>query len=291
MSTKNVKANAEKKSQDTKTETMSKVMLVKNLRSLVAGVAKVDADLALKIDKALKNKKTTVETLTTLLTEAVELGKKPVVANEEKPAKKNVGGITKSTKTGTTSDLKTKATTEKKSEKAKTKTTEKKSAPKANEKPTVATVQTTGNLKAPLATIFPKLITTKIDGEEVKLTLAKDNEFTTVEEIVEAMESKIVVLASYWTARHIKEFNYSAGFRVKAPKSFKDDLDLTIAVVDCPNAKRLWSMSLETEAMYFFEENELSPVEDTNPYNGEKYSVRVSNGMEFAIYTADAKQD
>lgn len=301
MNTKNVKANAEKKSQETTKSTTKKATTEKPvtksevtapdsksvkgmLTTLKALSEKItDKNLKAEVINSLKVKNPKAEDIATLLKRVIDSGK-PVVANEEKPAPK------KTTKTGKSSDSE-KETDEKSKPAPKKKVTAKTTEKPEKEKPAVATVKTTGDISAPLATIFPDSITTKIDGEEVKLTLAKGTEYTTVEEIVEAMESKIVVLACYWTARHIKEFNYSYALKVKAPKSFKDDLDLTIAVVDCPNAKRLWTMSLETEGMYFFEEEDLAPIEDTNPYNGEKYSVRVSNGMEFAIYTADATQE
>lgn len=301
MNTKNVKANAEKKSQETTKSTTKKATTEKPvtksevtapdsksvkgmLTTLKALSEKItDKNLKAEVMNSLKVKNPKAEDIAALLKRVIDSGK-PVVANEEKPAPK------KTTKTGKSSDSE-KETDEKSKPAPKKKVTAKTTEKPEKEKPAVATVKTTGDISAPMATIFPDSITTKIDGEEVKLTLAKGTEYTTVEGIVEAMESKIVVLACYWTARHIKEFNYSYALKVKAPKSFKDDLDLTIAVVDCPNAKRLWTMSLETEGMYFFEEEDLTPIEDTNPYNGEKYSVRVSNGMEFAIYTADATQE
>lgn len=266
MSTKNVKVN-----ENAKAETATKVSLIANLRTLLPEVIKVDDALGAKIDKALNSKKTTAETLKGLLNEAIALGKKkPIVETEEKPAPKK--------------KVTAKKTIEKKEEKpakVEKKKTEKESP--------VKSVKSTGDIEAPVATLFPNTLTTSFEGADVTLTKAKDTEFLTVEDIVTAMnEGKIVVLACYWTKRHIKEFNYALTFRVAAPKSFKDDLDLCLAVVDCPNAKRLWVMSLETEAMLYFEEDDLTPVEDTNPYNGEKYNIRVSNGMEYAIYVADA---
>lgn len=277
--TKNVKANENAKVNTTAKSTEkkvdltaeSKVTLVGNLRTLLPEVIKLDDALGAKIDKALKSKKTSVETLKDLLTQSIALGKinsKPVVENEEKKkivAKKN-----------------DKAT-------AKTATT----APKADSKKSpVQSVKTTGDTKAPIATIFPDTITTKIEDEDIVLTKAKSTEFHTVQDIVEAMENNIVIIACYWTPRHIKQYGYSASFRLeKEPKAFKDDLDLAMAAFDCPTIKRLWAMSVETEAVYCFDEEDLTPVEDTNPYNGDKYLIRVSNGMEFEIYTAEVPKD
>lgn len=279
--TKNVKANENTKATAT-TETKatkldltkeSKASLVANLRTLLPKVISEDDALGAKIDKALKSKKTTLEDLKALMTSVVELGKKPapktVVEAEEKPKKK---------------------VTAKKTEKVASKTEKpaKVEKKKTENKSQVQTVQTAGDITAPLATIFPATITTQIDGEDVVLTKAKSNEFTSIQDIVEAMDSKIIVFACYWTKRHIKEFNYALTFSVASPKSFKDDLDLCIAAWECPTIKRLFAMSLETEAVYYFEEGSLTPIEDSNPYNGEKYQIRVSNGMEFEIYTADA---
>lgn len=268
MSTKNVKANTETKANakaETKTktktnDTKSKVSFVNTLRTLLPEVVKVDTNLAALIDKALTSKKTTVKTLEELTSKAIALGNKPVVENEDKSAKKKTVRATKTPK-----------------------------AEKAEEESAVKSIKTTGDKSAPMATLFPDTITTSMEGADIELTKAADTEYTKIEDIVNAMnEGKIVVLACYWTKRHIKEFNYGALFNVDAPKSFKDDLDLLLAVVDCPNTKRLWCMSMETEAMLYFEEADLTPVEDTNPYNGEKYNIRVSNGMEYAIYTAEA---
>ncbi len=280
--TKNVKANENTKATAT-TETKatnldltkeSKASLVANLRTLLPKVISEDDALGAKIDKALKSKKTTLDDLKALMKSVVELGKKPapktVVEAEEKPKKK---------------------VTAKKTEKVVSKTEKpaKVEKKKTENKSQVQTVQTAGNITAPLATIFPATITTQIDGEDVVLTKAKSNEFTSIQDIVEAMETKTVVIACYWTKRHIKEFDYAGNFKIlKAPKEFKNDLDLALAAFECPTIKRLWAMSIETEGMYFFEDEDFAPVEDTNPYNGEKYQIRVSNGMEFEIYTADA---
>lgn len=272
MSTKNVKVNENAKA----TATTQEDSLIHDLKSILPEVIKLDDALGAKIDKALNSKKTSESTLRSLLKEAIDLGhkampkKKPVVETEEKPApKKNVTA---------------KKTTEKEEEKpakVEKKKTEKESP--------VKSVKSTGDIKAPVATLFPDTLTTSFEGADITLTKAKDTEFLTVEDIVTAMnEDKIIVLACYWTKRHIKEFDYALNFSVAAPKSFKNDLDLCIAAWECPTIKRLFAMSLETEAVYYFEEESLTPVEDTNPYNGEKYNIRVSNGMEYAIYVADA---
>lgn len=264
MSTKNVKVN-----ENAKAETATKVSLIANLRSLLPEVIKVDDSLGAKIDKALNSKKTTAETLKSLLNEAIALGKKkPVVETEEKPAPKK--------------KVTAKKTAEKKEEKpAKVEKKTEKESP-------VKSVKSTGDIKAPLATLFPPTLTIESEGKELTLEKASPDEFTTIAEVIEAMQEKTVVFACYWTKRHLKQYDYADFFRVAAPKSFKDDLDLAIASLEAERAKRVFCMSLETEALYRFEEADLTPVEDTNPYNGEKYQIRVANGMEFEIYVGDA---
>lgn len=277
--TKNVKdTNAKVTATETKaTKTKpTKTSLVSSLRAIAPQVAKVSTDLALKIDKALKNKKTTVEDMTALLKEAIELGNKPVVEADAKPAPK-------------------KKVTAKKTEKAdekstKTEKAEKKKTEKKSEESPIKSLKTTGNLKAPMATLFPDTITTENEEGTLTLTKVKPTEFTKMEEIVDALENgKTVLFACYWSKRHIKEYNYSYVYRVDAPKSFENDLDLVLAVADCKKVKRVWAMSLYTDAMFFFEESDLEPIEDENPYTGEKYLIRVSNGMEFDIYIADTQ--
>lgn len=269
--TKNVKDT--KTTAEVKTTKPTKTSLVASLRAIAPQVAKISTDLALKIDKALKSKKTTVEELSALLKESIELGNKPVVEADAKPAPKK-----KVTAKKTEKAEEPKKTPEKQS---------KKTAKKSEESP-VKSEKSTGDIKAPMATLFPDTITTEVDGEEVLLRKAKPDEFTTIDELVEALEEdKTVLFACYWSKRHIKEFSYGYTFRVPEVKSFKNDLDLVLATASCQKIKRIWAMSLLTDAMYFFEEDELTPIEDTNPYNGDKYKVRVSNGMEYEIYVVE----
>lgn len=266
----NTKKNTKANTTETKATKVTKTSLVNNLKALAPQVAKVDADLALRIDKALKNKKTTGEELEKLLNEAIALGNAPapaapVVENEVKPAEKS----------------------EKK--KAALKPAEKKKVekpePKKEDSSSVKSLKTTGDTVAPMAILFPDSIETEVDGGKVKFRKAKADEFNTIKDIVDAMTSgKSVVFACYWTQRHIKEFNYGNSFRVPQPKSFKDNLDLAQACVESLKLKRLWAMSVYTDGMYFFDETELEPIEDVNPYTGDKYLVRVSNGMEYEIY-------
>ena len=48
--------------------------------------------------------------------------------------------------------------------------------------------------------------------------------------------------------------------------------------------KRMWANSVYSEAMFRFENEDITHIEDTNPYTDDKFRVRVSNGMEFELY-------
>ena len=131
-----------------------------------------------------------------------------------------------------------------------------------------------------LAKIFPATIEVKDLG-----TLeARNNEFNTMEELANALnEGRELYFATYWTARHLKEFAYGVTNKVNCPKSFENDLDIMMAVVTCSNVERVWCMSAYTEAMMCFEGEDLEPVADKDE-NGNEYHIRVANGLEFEIY-------
>lgn len=227
---------------------------------------KAEVENSLKVVKSAK-----AEDLAALLKRVIDSGK-PVVENE---VKKTIKKSSKTTEKAETAKTTTKAKTNK-------------SEPKEE---SVKSIKSTGDIIAPLATIFPETINTQIDGESVTLRIAKDDEFLTLEDIKDAIESgKTFVVACYWTARHIKEFNYAYTFAVdKAPKKFENDLDLAQGITISEMNHKFFALSTETEAMYVFYEDDFTPIEDTNPYNGEKYKVRVSSGMEFAVYVEAEK--
>ena len=131
----------------------------------------------------------------------------------------------------------------------------------------------------PLAVMFPKELNVPNLG---KLKAVPE---TTMEDIVKSLEGgKQFYFACYWTERHIKEFGYSEVRNVPCPKSFPMNLDILEPIYYCENIKRMWANSVYTEGMFCFNADALEHVEDTNPYNGEKFRIRVSNGMEFELY-------
>ena len=282
---KNVKANTTAKSTgaEKKSETKALLTIVKNLKTVPPEIK--DSKLSARVTKALNSKTATADSLQKLLDEVIKSGmpKKAVVENEVK-AKKIVKKTTTKAEPKTETKVAKKPTAKKSEEKAPVK----KSTATKKESP-VKSVKTTGDTKPPIALLFPETLEKEIDGEKVTLRRAGDDEFTTIEDIASATEEgKLVVVACYWSARHLKQYDYAIQYGVDiAPKNFPEDLDLAQGVTISEMNKKFFAMSIYTEAMYTFFEEDLAPVEDKDPYTGEKYSVRVSNGMEFAVYVAD----
>lgn len=160
----------------------------------------------------------------------------------------------------------------------------KKSAEKTTENTTekdkgVKAVKQIGSL--PVAKMFPE----ELSVDNLGVLRRADSSYKTMEDVAKALEEgKQFYFACYWSARHIKEFSYSAVNRVEAVKKFPNDLDILEPVYFCENLKRMWANSVYTEAMFFFENDDITHIEDTDPYNGEKFKVRVSSGMEFELY-------
>lgn len=246
----------------------TKASVAQMLKDMLPQLIKLGGnELAKKVDDALKNKKSTLESLQSLLSEVITFGntatqpvsKKVAVENSTKPVVK-------------------KPTSAKKAE-------PKKTEEKKDLVPTVP--QIAGAV--PVAKMFPKELTVKDLG---KLVIANDK-YRSMDDIAKAMnpddgsEPIQFYLATYWTARHIKEFSYSAVNMVKPVKSFPNDLDLLEPVYYCENNRRIWCASLYTEAMFGFDNDAIEPVKDKDPYNNEEFEVRVSNGMEFEIYILD----
>lgn len=170
----------------------------------------------------------------------------------------------------------------KKPAKAKAKPTVKKTEEKTKKDTKEVTAPTAAKLPEtawPLAMMFPQELTVPNLG---KLKAVPE---TTMEDIVKSLsDGKQYFFACYWTARQIKEFAYSEARNVPCPKSFPNDLDILEPVYFCDGIKRMHAISLYTEALFSFNSDALEHVEDTNPYTGEKFKIRVSNGMEFELY-------
>lgn len=232
--------------------------VIKNLNSMSTVLAKMSknkvkgaTELLNRVVNAVGNSaKTKVDDLIALHNEVIQFGQKLAVENSVKP-------------------------------KAATKKTEKVEKPtKTEEKPLVSATKEVAKI-LPTATMFPE----KLDVKDLGTLVRANAKYKNSEEIAKALENGTqFYFATYWTARHIAQFNYGFANMVPAPKSFPNDLDILEPVYYCENVKRIWAASLYTEAMFNFNSEDITPIEDTNPYSGEKFAVRVSNGMEFELY-------
>ena len=129
------------------------------------------------------------------------------------------------------------------------------------------------------ARIFPEVL----EYEDIGRLVRANDRFHKYDELMEYMVAgNTVYFATYWTPRHIKEFQYGKTREVKSPEKFPDNLDLLLGLVACETVDTVWAMSRYTEAMFSFQGVDLKPLEDEDE-NG-KFFIRVSAGMEFEIY-------
>lgn len=144
--------------------------------------------------------------------------------------------------------------------------------------------KTHASKELPVAEMFPEELSFEADDGEKTLVCVHDK-YHTLQEVRDALEEgKTLFIAAYWTKRHIQQYNYKEQFSVpKAPKNFPDDLDILNIVVACDSFDRVFAMSTYTEALYRFDGETFTPVEDKND-DGDEFTVRVSNGMEFEVY-------
>lgn len=147
--------------------------------------------------------------------------------------------------------------------------------------------KTKASKELPIASMFPSEVVFDAEDGEITLVCAHDK-YHSMKDIREAIENgETLYIAAYWTKRHIKEYDYKAQFMLPAaPKSFPDDLDILNIVIACDNIDRVFAMSTYTEALYLFNGEAFAPVDDTDE-NGDEFTVRVSNGMEFEVYVAE----
>lgn len=137
----------------------------------------------------------------------------------------------------------------------------------------------------PVASMFPEELSFEADDGEKTLTRVHDK-YHTMQEVRDAInEGKTLFIAAYWTKLHLKKYGYAEMFHLTdTPKPFPDDLDILNIVVACDTMDRVFAMSTYTEAMYRFDKPDFEPVEDEDPSDGSKFTVRVSNAMEFEVY-------
>lgn len=155
----------------------------------------------------------------------------------------------------------------------------KKTAPaktdKKDQSEPVETQTRTSRKEREFAIKFPDFIERQVDDTMVKYTKC-DDLYHTIDDIRKANDDGYTLLfACFWSPRLLKQFDYKAQFDVdNVPKAFPDNLDVAELLLTCDTMPKLFALSLETEAMYAFREEDLEPVD----------GIRVSAGLEFEIY-------
>lgn len=135
----------------------------------------------------------------------------------------------------------------------------------------------------PPAKMFPA----EINHPTLGKLIAVPDKFHKYESLVKALEEeKTVYIATYWTKRHIVQYNYGREYNVPVDKnlSFDHDLDIAEVALILESIERCYALSVYTEALYQFEGAEFKPVKDKDLADGSEFSVRVSSGMEFELY-------
>ena len=143
-----------------------------------------------------------------------------------------------------------------------------------------------GSKSTPLASMFPN----DLEVNESKFVAVSDK-YQTMDEIRKATkeDGKVLLFATYWTARHIRQFDYVNTFHLKKRtnedviKVIGKDLDILAPRIVLETEDTIIAVSCYTEAISLFKEEDLKPVEDIDK-DGNKYTLRFSNGMEFQIY-------
>ena len=111
----------------------------------------------------------------------------------------------------------------------------------------------------------------EVDGN--KYSIAHD--IKTMKDLIKAFENEeTLVFAYYWTARHLRQYNYFEGF-VQSPKEFPMDLDLASVMYVSDEGVIAYAISMYTEANYLILPKDLEEVD------GLRFS---SGGIEFQIY-------
>ena len=121
-----------------------------------------------------------------------------------------------------------------------------------------------------LAKAFPKTL----EVGDTKYELASD--IKTMDDLYEALgRDEEIVFAYYWTARHLKQFDYFGAW-LGQPKSFDNDLDLATAIYVSDEKKVSYQVSMYTEAIYTILPKDFA----------EEDGIRIAGGIEFQIYRA-----
>ena len=159
---------------------------------------------------------------------------------------------------------------------------EPKAAAKTKEKPKASKLvmsKSPSKYSDEMAEMFPDIISVKDLGD-----LRRATDIRNFEDLkARILGGETVFLATVWTERQIKQFDYNSMYRVKGVKSFPNDIDVLQVMVVCESIDRVWCMSNYTEGMTFFEAEDFPYLKDKNS-KGEEFEIRVCKGMEFEVY-------
>ena len=132
-----------------------------------------------------------------------------------------------------------------------------------------STASTSNPKSVEMATMFPSTLT--VDGE----TFSINHDVKTMADLYKLFEKEEeVILAFYWTKRHLKQFKYFNGW-LGQPKSFDNDLDLVSIVFVSERATVAHGVSMYTDGVYSLLAEDIA----------EDGGIRFSSGIEYQIYT------
>ena len=268
----------------------TKEQMTQYLREVFTSVQKANKNLAERImytSKVYKEdqSKVTKKDLLDLCKEAMALNltpATPVVAEASvKPVAKKK--VTKKAEPKKEEKAETPTETPEETPKAPAKASGKKAvtskSAKKEETPLVTENKPNSKKDIPLAKMFKETYTSDTLG-----TLEIAHDIKTMKDLRDAVEKdELLVLAMYWTPRHIKQFQYGSCLDLKhIPKKFVEDVDLASLIYIGDVNDIAYAVSSETDNIYFFHEADLKEDE----------GLRFAGGVEYQIYrqTAEPKE-
>lgn len=125
----------------------------------------------------------------------------------------------------------------------------------------------------------------KLEVRSIKLPKTLDTDYGTYSLVTEGIDSpsdlekavtegRDIVLAVYWSKKLLKQFDYTGDPLFDDVKSFPQDYDVRKPVYFLENGKALYALSVYTESMGIFREQDFDQVD----------GVRYSNKAEFGVY-------
>lgn len=258
-----------------------------DLKTLLEGYKDAISDKSLKerISYTLKKYGESTKKTVLDLIEDIEASLTPAplpVENSTKPTlKKSTGKKNTSKKPEPTED------SEDKSEEKPKKSAPKKSSGKSSKPKLITPTKVDGatDKSAPMSAIFPE----KIEDENIGTMIAVPDKYHTIDALRKAVmdEGKTVVIAAYYPLPLIKKYGYSVieATNKRVPKKgFAHDLDIQQAIYCCEGIKVVYALSDYTEAIFYYTEDMLTPIEVKDSATGDTVMTRFANGCEFELY-------